>query len=213
MAAERFRVTITESPPAWAEALLRAALRADDFACVSGDLVEEYRETVYGARGPHGADLWYARQVFSFVWRRAAIFAGLFALAFIARTALDWRMPAADYHARSAISTGVAFLILLVVGYGSGSRSRSFASGALIGTATVVLSIPLQLAGVLSLFAVWHDPVTAHAIDSSGGLSEVLSFPLITLIPAVALTTMGGWLGAGAARLSTRRVTDFRVRA
>lgn len=184
--------------------MLRAALRADDFDCVSGDLLEEYRETVHAARGQHGADLWYARHVFSFVWRKAGIFAGMFALAFIARTALDWRAPIADFHARSAISTGVACVILLVAGYCAGSRSRSFASGSLIGTAIVVLAIPMQLAGAVSLFAAWHDPATIRAIDGSGGFGEVLSFPFITLIPAVALATMGGWLGAGAARLSIR---------
>ena len=46
------------SPPAWAEALLRLVVRRGDFDAISGDLLEEYRESIHPARGRAGADRW-----------------------------------------------------------------------------------------------------------------------------------------------------------
>ena len=52
-------------PPEWAEALLRLLLKPEDRESVSGDLLEEYRQSVVPERG-RGAD---ARQKFSIVLR------------------------------------------------------------------------------------------------------------------------------------------------
>jgi hypothetical protein len=54
-------------PPRWAEALLRAVLPPKDRDTVSGDLLEEYRESALAERGAVCAQLWYVRQVMSFV--------------------------------------------------------------------------------------------------------------------------------------------------
>ena len=48
-----------QTPPRWAEALLRAALGAKDQESVVGDLAEEYRESLLPERGRLRADLWY----------------------------------------------------------------------------------------------------------------------------------------------------------
>jgi hypothetical protein len=53
-------------PPRWAEALLRVLLPPDDAETVSGDLLEEYRETVFLARPGRRVVLW---QVAGFTWR------------------------------------------------------------------------------------------------------------------------------------------------
>jgi len=42
---------VTADPPRWAEALLRAFLKPGDFESVSGDLLEQYRDSIYPARG------------------------------------------------------------------------------------------------------------------------------------------------------------------
>jgi hypothetical protein len=55
------------TPPAWAEAVLRALLAPRNREAVSGDLLEEYREVALPARGGFRARLWYIRQVASFV--------------------------------------------------------------------------------------------------------------------------------------------------
>jgi hypothetical protein len=54
-------------PPLWAEALLRGLLRQRSRDAIVGDLLEEYRESAIPAAGTFRADIWYIRQVFSFV--------------------------------------------------------------------------------------------------------------------------------------------------
>jgi hypothetical protein len=62
--------TGTKSPPSWAEALLERLLSAHERETVVGDLREEYTESVVVLRGRLLADLWYLRQIWSFVTRR-----------------------------------------------------------------------------------------------------------------------------------------------
>ena len=54
-------------PPAWAETALRCLLPPRNRDTVSGDLLEEYREVIVPGRGVVRANLWYLRQVVSFV--------------------------------------------------------------------------------------------------------------------------------------------------
>ena len=70
-------------PPRWADALLRLLLPPEEAETVSGDLIEEYRETVYPVRGRWRADLWFVRQVSGFAWRSSLIWGVLLALAFL----------------------------------------------------------------------------------------------------------------------------------
>src|SRR4026209_2509186 len=57
-------------PPELAEWILGALLPADMRESVSGDLLEEYRESRVPAAGEFRADLWYWRQVGG-IWLRA----------------------------------------------------------------------------------------------------------------------------------------------
>src|ERR1700680_693073 len=91
----RLLMTTNATPPSWAELALRAFLSERDFESASGDLLEEYRENIYGNRGQLRADVWYVAQVFGFAWRHAGVWAVIFAVAFLARTAMDWHMPTA----------------------------------------------------------------------------------------------------------------------
>jgi hypothetical protein len=61
-----------QTPPRWAEALLRAALGAKDRESVVGDLAEEYQESLLPERGRPRADVWYLRQVASVLWHLGA---------------------------------------------------------------------------------------------------------------------------------------------
>src|SRR5690349_4497586 len=54
-------------PPRWAEAVLRILLKPIDRDIVAGDLLEEYQEAVVPARGVFRAQVWYYRQVLSFL--------------------------------------------------------------------------------------------------------------------------------------------------
>jgi len=57
----------TGKPPVWAEALLRALLARRSRDPIAGDLLEEYRESVLPAVGTVRAQIWYVRQVLSFL--------------------------------------------------------------------------------------------------------------------------------------------------
>ncbi len=189
------------TPPSWAELALRAFLPERDFESVSGDLLEEYRENIYATRGHLRANLWYVAQVVGFAWRHAGFWAVIFAVAFLARTAMDWHMPTADFQARSEISTLVGIGIFLVTGFWAGSRSGSYLAGAIVALAIAMLALPIQLVGAALLLAVSHDPAVLAAIRGSGGLTEVFTMPVMTVLPGVLLGAICGALGTKARRV------------
>src|SRR5690349_16159067 len=66
MASEKPSLNKSDSdpgPPKWAEFLLRVLLRSRDREAVTGDLLEEYRDTIRPTQGPLRAGIWYLRQV------------------------------------------------------------------------------------------------------------------------------------------------------
>ena len=189
------------SPPPWAEALLRLFLKSDVFAGVSGDLLEQYRDSIHPARGTYAADQWYVWQVFGFVWRGARLWAALFAGAFVARTALDWLLPTTDFHARSEVSTALAAGLLLAAGLSTSWRSGSFGAGAMAGLATTVFAAVLSIGGTAVLLAIWHDPDTMTAIRGSGGLEEAFVLPVWLILPGGVIGGIGGFAGAAAKRV------------
>lgn len=54
-------------PPPWAEQLLRLVLPPVDRDTITGDLLEEYQETIRPMQRPAGARRWYLRQVASLI--------------------------------------------------------------------------------------------------------------------------------------------------
>jgi hypothetical protein len=198
MAAEGIRMNPT--PPGWAESALRAFLRPDDFESVSGDLLEEYRETIHPVRGQAAADAWYAKQVLGFVMRSVRVWALLFAAAFITRTALDWLIPPVEFHARATVSTSLGIGLLLATGIWAAMRSGSLVAGTLAGIAATAIGALISIAGAAGLLAVWHDPHTMAAIRASGGLTEVFELPIMLILPGALLGTVGGALGVALKR-------------
>ncbi|HVT17101.1 MAG TPA: permease prefix domain 2-containing transporter [Thermoanaerobaculia bacterium] len=195
-------MSVSTTPPGWAEILLRVFLAPADTDSVSGDLLEQYRESVHPARGRRRADLWYVRQVFGFVWRNARLWAALFAVAFLVRTALDWLVPPVDFHGRANVSTLLGAGIILLAGFWAASRSGSFAAGPIVGIATAAFAAPIEVLGAATLLAGWHDPLTMAAIRGSGGLEEVFTLPLLMVLPGIVLGTIGGLVGAAVTRLN-----------
>ena len=188
------------APPSWAEALLRLFLRPNVFASVSGDLLEQYRDSIHPARGRRGADRWYVQTVLGYVWRVTRLWAALFTSAFVARTALDWLVPTTDFHARSEVSTAVGEGILLASGFWIAWRSGSFAAGVATGVATTAIAAVLSFGATAILLAIWHDPLTVEAIKGSGGLDEALLLPAWLILPGIAFGGFGGLVGATAKR-------------
>jgi hypothetical protein len=188
-------MTSNPAPPVWAERVLQAFLPSRAFESVSGDLLEEYRETVFPARGRHGADRWYLSQVMGYAWRSAGVWAALFAASFLIRTAIDWRMPTTDFHMRATVSTSLGIGIFLLAGFWAGWRTGSVRSAATVGLVSAAFAIPLQIVGDLLLVTLWHDPATLSAIRVSGGLGETFSMPLMTVLPCVLISAVGGMFG------------------
>ena len=193
-------MTVFATPPRWAEALLSASLPLDDFESISGDLLEQYRESVDPERGPRAADRWYVRQVLGFVWRGARLWAALLAAGFLARTGLDWRVPTHDFEARSAMTTLLGIAIFLLAGFWAGARSGRVVAGSVLGLASAAVAAPLSLIGAATLLALCHDGTTLAAIHGSGGLAEVFVLPLLAVLPGTVLGTLGGALGVATRR-------------
>jgi hypothetical protein len=193
MAAEGDQMKTT--PPSWADALLRMFLKPADFDSVPRDLLEAYRDSIRPARGQTGADIWYVTQVLGFLWRSSRTWAVVLAAAFVIRTALDWRAPPSDFHARSIVSTLLAVGLLLAVGVRASWRSASFAAGIVAGVATAAISAGISVVSAAGLFALWHDADTIAAIRGSGGLGEVFVLPVMLNIPGAVLGAVGGIVG------------------
>jgi hypothetical protein len=198
-------MTADTAPPNWAEALLRIFLRPDVFASVSGDLLEQYRDSIHPARGRRRADRWYVTQVLGFVLRGARLWAALFAGAFVARGALDMLQPTTDFATRSEASTALAAAILLAAGFWTAWRSGSFAAGVVAGLATTAIAAVFAFVGTAALLAIWHDPRSMAAIRGSGGLEEEFVLPLFLILPGMAIAGVGGVAGATARRLVRAR--------
>jgi hypothetical protein len=180
------------APPSWAEWLLRLSVKPTEYDNVSGDLLEEYRDSVLPARGHRRADLWYVTQVLVFMFSDAKLFGVLFGAAFIARTALDWFVPTVDFHTRSIVSTYLGIGVVLLAGFAAACRSGSIAAGAASGLTTIAIGAAISVCGAAMMLAIWHDAGTMAAIRQSGGVAEVFTLPFMLLVPGAALGTIGG---------------------
>ena len=194
-------MSTTALPPRWAESLLRVFLKPCDFESVSGDLLEQYRDSIFPARGQLRANLWYAMQVLTFVSPGARLFAALFSAQFLVRTALDWFRPPADFHFRSTVSTSVGVATLVVAGFWAAWRSNSPVTSAIAGSLTAGIASIASIIGSALMLAIWHDPQTMAAIRGSGGFGEVVSLPLFMFLPGALFGAFGGAASAGLKRL------------
>ena len=192
-------------PPRWAEALLRALLGRDDAETVSGDLIEEYRETVCPSRGRRRADVWYVRQVIGFVWRAPLTWGLVFGAFMSGRAVLDAFSPPADWYLRSAVTSWTAIALIVLAGAWSARRTGRVVSGALVALATFLIGMGLAAAFTSALHAtvMQHDPeklrmfqvVEEYERSTRVRWIELLELQLIALAIVAALGTLGGILG------------------
>jgi hypothetical protein len=187
---------MSPTPPVLAEAVLRSVLKRRDVESVPGDLLEEYRDRIWPARGKGGADVWYVRQVLGFVSRGASSWAVLFAMAFVTRTALDWFAPTLDFSTRSTVSTMMGIGIQVTAGLYVSFRSGSCVGGTVAGIAATVMAAVISAFCAAALLIVWHDTQTMAAIRQSGGIGEVFALPVMMIVPGAVLGTLGGVIGS-----------------
>ena len=110
-------------PPAWAEWMLRLVLREKDRESVSGDLLEEYRDSIVPARGA-GANAWYVRQVAGFVWRSTWAWGAIVGAICLWRYLLDTLAPIHYTPGVVAQRSVVMSWALAATFSGCGARSR-----------------------------------------------------------------------------------------
>jgi hypothetical protein len=182
-------------PPRWAESLLRMLLPPEDRDSVSGDLLEEYRESIVPALGRR-ASRWYIGQVASYVVRKTWIWGALVGAILVTRYLFDTLAPVrytpGVIHPRSAIMSEA---LMAIFAFGSGWhawRSGRLGSGVLVAVLTAALGGLLSAAGTLACLAIWHDPGTMSAIRGSGGLEEALWGVPLLLFPIGLVTGAAG---------------------
>jgi hypothetical protein len=170
-------------------------LSPEDRDSVSGDLLEEYRESIVPALG-HKANGWYVRQVAGYVLRKAWIWGALVGAILLTRFLFDTLAPVrytpGVIHPRSAI---MSYALIAAFAFGSGWqawRSGHVGSGVLMAFATAAFGGALSAAGTVTYLAIWHDPETLRAIRSSGGLAEALWGVPLLLVPIGLITGATG---------------------
>lgn len=185
------------TPPAWAESLLRLLLRPEDRESVSGDLLEQYRDSVRPTRGAFGADLWYVRQLAGFLWRVSWFWGVLLGAAVVTRTALDWFVPPETFYTRATVTTYTAVTLFLAAGFWTVWRSRSLGAAMLAGIGAGVISAAITIVSTVVMISIWHDPQTRWAIAHSGGLEEEFTLPMMVIVVGAVIATVGGVVGKG----------------
>ena len=192
-------------PPQWAETLLRLLLPPKDRETVSGDLLEEYRETIIPTLGP-AANRWYLRQVGSFLLRASWLWGAVLGAALVTRYLLDTFIPPTNYWLRSTVLTYTIMAACLLAGFTTAWRTRSTRAGVLTSLTAATMGALLSIVGAALMLAVWHDPVTLEAWRRSGGLDEAfIDVPLKLIALGVTIGALGAVLGTGlAAQVNTR---------
>jgi hypothetical protein len=190
-------------PPQWAEAILRLLLKPEDRESVSGDLLEEYRESIVPALGS-AADRWYVRQVASFLFRASWAWGAILGASFVIRYLFDTLLPPADYFVRAQILTYTVMAGCALPGFYTAWRARSMPAGMLISISAATIGALLSILGTAVMLTIWHDPATLEAWRRSGGLEEALiDVPL-------KLVAIGATLGFAGALCGRSLAAAFR---
>jgi hypothetical protein len=187
---------------------LRLLLKPEDRESVSGDLLEEYRDTIVPAWGP-AADRWYIWQVGSYLLRTSWGWGAVLGAALVVRYLFDTLVPAADYGMRTATLTYTILGACLLSGFTAAWRTRSILSGVVTSSSAAIIGALLSIAGTGAMLALWHDPATLHEWRNSGGLDEAfVDVPLKLVAIGTVMGSVGALLGkaiANTLRLSERR--------
>jgi hypothetical protein len=185
----------TTLPPGWAESLLRMLLSEKDRDSVSGDLLEEFRESIVPSRG-RGANRWYIRQAGGYLLREAWTWGALIAAILVTRLLFDSLAPI-HYTPGVVPPRGAIMSWALIATFALGAawhawRTGHLRSGLLLTLVTAVIGGVLSSAGTVVCIAIWHDPETMRAIQGSGGLDEALWGVPLLLIPIGLITGTAG---------------------
>ena len=192
-------------PPRWAEAILRLLLKPEDRDSVSGDLLEEYRETIVPTLGS-AADRWYVRQVASFLLRASWVWGAMLGAALVIRYLFDTLVPPTDYSLRTAILTYTVLAACSLSGFSAAWRGSSIPAGILVSLSAATIGALISIAATGVMLAIWHDAATLDAWRYSGGLDEALiDVPLKLVAIGATVGSAGAVCGKGVALVTRSR--------
>ncbi len=197
---------MSHKPPRWAEAWLRLLLPARDRETVSGDLLEEYRDTVRPARGRLRADAWYVAQVCGFAWRSSRLAIALLLLSPFVSQVLG-RTTRIDGIAFSGWLTFAPFWLALVppagvmlwAGAHASWRANRFWAGTAVGFVASLLFTKVLLGGFLVGLLIWQPQLVKIGM-SWESLRDLTLILVSTTSAGTAIATLGGLAGTAARR-------------
>ena len=197
-------------PPRWAQLLLPWFVRADHADNIDGDLLEEYREAMLPQRGRRRADVWYVRQIATFLWRLSWMFAVVVALQVLTRMIADTVAPPQSYGVRASLSTWGAISAYLVAGAYAGWHTRRAVTGAIVALAAHVIGQTTAIAGTVGLYfaLISRDDTTLRLFRATGDWGEVFSLPIVLAPFVLVLGLAGGALGVRLGPHRAQRTTD-----
>ena len=186
----------------WTMAVLSLLMPPDEAETVAGDLIEEYRDTVYPAVGKWRADFWLARQVAGFVWRVALTWGLLVAVLIAGRFAADTFAPPASYSTRSFFTTWSSILLYLLAGAWGARRTGRLRAGVLLAAGAHAIGWGLSGIVTMALFAgvIRNPPAMLNLFYETGGWGEQWFLPLMLLPIVLALGAIGGVFGRAVGR-------------
>jgi hypothetical protein len=187
---------------------LRLLLAPEDRESVSGDLLEEYGETIAPTLGPAAAR-WYLRQVGSFLFRASWLWGAILGAALVIRYLFDTLAPPSDYTMRA---TGLTYTIMaacLSAGFSAAWRARAMTAGVLTSLSAATMGALFSIVGTGLMLAIWHDPTTLDAWCRSGGIDEAfIDVPLKLVALGVAIGSLGAVFGSVSRSLATKVKTS-----
>jgi hypothetical protein len=194
----------TITPPRWAEAVLGVLVPREQQESVTGDLLEEYRDSKVPVIGVRAANRWYVAQVAGTAWRLAAFSCVTAAVLHAWREGVDELVPVASYVTRSTILTYGMMAIYISAGFWVGWRIGRVAAGTLIAMLASLIgwSGAWVVAASLALMRV---PNRLYP----GGVEEMFFLPLMILPVVVVLGTFGAVIGTAARRIIPARTTGY----
>ena len=201
--------------PWWVDCSLSLLLKAGDRECISGDLLEEYREVVLPTLGTRRAHIWYAEQVLSFIGD-ATIGLALGVVLSIAVVLTNIALPELNINVSSSVVfdwavRGTIFVMFGAAGFlacrrtgAFGSSVRAGATVALVSIGVVMLTFVLMDNLFLGIVARQPAKVLLFRHSNFTNIRAYINFQharaLIVVLPAC--TVLGGLCGAAGGTVS-----------
>ena len=106
----------------------------------------------------------------------------------------DWFVPTTNFTSRAEVMTLTLISTLLVIGASSTLRTRSVVAG-IVSTGSAVLGAAIINAAACGLvYWNWRSPELITAVNGSGGLEEVFTLPIMTIVPGTMIGAIGAYV-------------------